>query len=136
MVVTSWPLSFSIQLMNHFSHKKLSILLTVTTHLIWYLQTTRYFKIVKNFNKVTWIKDPSPAASLSSQGPASNIRGHSHRIRRQEVTNFTPREDFLSNQVVSDWNALSALVIESASINLFKNRLDKHFENSNSLYSY
>ena len=96
----------------------------------------QYFKIVKNFNKVTWIKDPSPAAFLSSQGPASNIRGHSHRIRRQEVTNFTPRGDFLSNRVVSDWNALPALVIESASINLFKNRLDKHFEYSNSLYSY
>ncbi len=70
----------------------------------------QYFKIIKGYNKVTWIKEPSLAASLSTQGPARNIRGHANRIRREELTSFTPREDFLSNRVVADWNALPVAV--------------------------
>ena len=96
----------------------------------------QYFKIIKGYNKVTWIKEPSLAASLSTQGPARNIRGHANRIRREELTSFTPREDFLSNRVVADWNALPVAVIEAKSINSLKTNSINILKNLNSYFLF
>ena len=49
---------------------------------------------------------------------------HSHRLFRQ-LTKCTPRENFFSNRIAPIWNDLSPQIVQSASINGFKNRYDK-----------
>ena len=64
-----------------------------------------------------------PTPSLNSQGPASNIRGAKHRLAKNFTRDCTPRDNFLSNRIVSDWNKLPEDVIDSTTINAFKNEL-------------
>ena len=65
-----------------------------------------------------------PTPSLCSQGPASNIRGAKHRLVKNFTRDCTHRENFLSNRIVSAWNELPEVVINSKTINAFKNKLD------------
>ena len=61
--------------------------------------------------------------SLSAAGPAGSVRGPKHRLTRQ-FTKVEARNQFLLNRIVSNWNKLPASIIESNSVNQFKNRLD------------
>jgi hypothetical protein len=42
-----------------------------------------YFKFVKGFNKVSWVRTPITAPSLFTNGPAAAISGHNIRAERQ-----------------------------------------------------
>ena len=96
----------------------------------------QYFKILKGFNKVNWVRLPTSAPSLSSTGPASAIRGHSSRLERQIVRNCTPRHEFLVNRIVSVWNSLPQSVIETRTVNSFKAALDKHLSKTDLIYKF
>ena len=67
-------------------------------------------------------------AALASDGPARGIRGTSHRINKQ-LTKIESRNSFLSNRVVTHWNGLPEEIVNSKTVNQFKNRLDKFFKN-------
>ena len=82
------------------------------------------FKFHKGFNKITWFHPNNAPISLENSGPAGSTRTHSHRLYRQ-LTKCTPRENFFSNRIVPIWNDLSPQIVQSASINGFKNRYDK-----------
>ena len=69
-----------------------------------------------------------PTSSLNSQGPASNIRGAKHRLAKNFTRDFTPRKNFLNNRIVSEWNKLPEDVINSTTINAFKNKLDAFYK--------
>ena len=43
---------------------------------------------------------------------------------------------FFSNRVVNNWNGLPDLVVESDSVNQFKNRIDKYFSDSGWVYFF
>ena len=96
----------------------------------------QYFKFVKGFNKVSWVRTPVTAPSLSTNGPAGAIRGHNIRAERQIVRNCSQRHDFFSNRGVPDWNSLPQSVIEAKTVNAFKNALDTYFSETNSIYVY
>ena len=85
----------------------------------------QYFKVYRGFNKISWYHTNAPMASLLTDGPARNIRGSSHRIVKQ-LTKIEARDNFISNRIVRDWNSLPEDVVNSVTVNQFKNRLDKH----------
>ena len=83
----------------------------------------QYFKFIKNMNIISWHRVIQSVPSTSQ-----NLRGAGHRIRRQFVKNCSQREAFFTNGVVPYWNDLPENVIQSLSINQFKNRLYKHIK--------
>jgi hypothetical protein len=84
----------------------------------------QYFKFYKGFNKIKWFHSNIPMASLSTDGPARSIRGTSHRVTKQ-LSKIDARDSFLSNRIVNDWNSLPNEIVNSKSVNQFKNRLDE-----------
>ena len=63
----------------------------------------------------------------SSIGPAGNIRGFKHKLARQPTKNCDQREHFFLNRVIPTRNKLPNYVVESGSVNIFKNNLDKFY---------
>ena len=84
----------------------------------------QYYKISKGYNNVDWYHPNALTNSLNQSGPASNIRGMKHRLKRQ-ITNCPSRENFFINRIVSFWNELPFDIVNAASINLFKNKYDE-----------
>ena len=76
------------------------------------------YKFLYELDDVCWYRGPD------GNRTTYNTRGNRYRLRREVVKNCLPRHNFLTNRVVNDWNNLSNEVIESKSINLFKNNLD------------
>jgi hypothetical protein len=54
------------------------------------------------------------------------LRGHALTLTTAQYR-MTVRQNFLSVCVVNQWNMLPIELIESESVNIFKNRLDDHF---------
>ncbi|KAL1446568.1 hypothetical protein WDU94_003689, partial [Cyamophila willieti] len=61
----------------------------------------------------------------------SSRRGHSMKILK-ERTFKNPRSHFLSNRTFNNWNNLPESIIQSTSVNQFKNNYDKHRSNMES----
>ena len=53
-----------------------------------------------------------------------DIRGHRQMLQKHQV-NKEKRRNFFSQRVIDKWNSLQEIVIESTTVNQFKNRLDK-----------
>ena len=83
------------------------------------------YKIHKKIDKVNWINSNYIAPSISSNGPASNIRGNKFRICQEPFVN-TARDNFFLNRVAYYWNKLPDDTINAISVNSFKSLIDKH----------
>ena len=57
----------------------------------------------------------------------SGLRGHSLKLYKQRCCT-TVRHCFFSSRVINSWNRLPQDVVEATSVNMFKNRLDKHWK--------
>lgn len=58
----------------------------------------------------------------------SNItRGHQYKLFKQRTHNIDTRKYCFTNRVVDAWNSLPEDVVNSDTLNTFKNRLDKHW---------
>ena len=55
-------------------------------------------------------------------------RGHKQKTYKEHATKL-PRINTFSNRIVKDWNDLTSQIVESSSINSFKNNLDNHWKN-------
>jgi len=55
-------------------------------------------------------------------------RGHSHKIFKEHATKL-PRFNTYSNRIVSNWNQLPKKIVEVTSVEAFKERLAKHWNN-------
>ena len=75
------------------------------------------FKLVKGLSKI----DSSKLLCFSSN---TRTRGHLYKLDKNRPT-LELRKHFFSHRVVNNWNSLSADVVESESVNMFKNRYDK-----------
>ena len=82
------------------------------------------FKIAKGYDKIDFHHPPTYTETRS--------RGHNMKIRRELIKNTskcgTIRHNFFINRVTNDWNGLPEDVINSTSINVFKNKIDKIFK--------
>ena len=92
----------------------------------------QFFKCQSGINKVKWSNPPLPHPSLLTSGPASNIRGHDHRLVREAVSNCSHRENFFTNRVIVRWNQLPNEIVNATSTQLFKNRLDAFIKKNSS----
>ena len=86
----------------------------------------QYFKFDRNIK--TWRRS-NPLVHPLSQC----LRRQSHRVRRQFVKNCKQRDNFFLNRIFPFWNYLPESVIQSISVNQFKNPLDKHIKDNNGL---
>ena len=55
---------------------------------------------------------------------SNRTRGHNYRIVKQR-SHLDIRKYFFSQRVVNTWNSLPQFVVDSVSVNSFKNSLDK-----------
>ena len=76
------------------------------------------FKILKDYDKVD--------SKLFFDLRQGNSRGHSYKIFKKSVRSDV-RKYFFSQRVVDTWNRLPSGVVDSTSIESFKNNLDKYF---------
>ena len=66
----------------------------------------------------------------------SIARGHNFKLKKQFENNNTPGQTFFNNRVVNNWNNLHFDVVNATSINSYKNKLDKCWENRMSSEKY
>ena len=88
-------------------------------------QLIQAFKIIKQFDKV----DPDYFFKFDD---TSKIRGNDIKLKYKTGVYVTDiGKNFFTNFIVQHWNALPNEVVNSSSINMFKNRLDKYFKSNN-----
>jgi hypothetical protein len=63
--------------------------------------------------------DLSPIFTLNRD---ERLRGHNWRLKKDFKTKI--RENFLPNRVFEHWNGLSTEIVNSTTVNFFKNKLD------------
>ena len=71
--------------------------------------------------------DRSSIESLFKFNQNSRLRGHGFKIKK---VSYKKRQyqHFYTNRVVNHWNKLSEITVNSASINIFKNNIDRAFK--------
>ena len=67
------------------------------------------------------------AEELFTPIPSNNTRGHGQRVLRTKAHKATRMKSF-SQRTIKSWNSLPSEVINSPSVNVFKNRLDEAWE--------
>jgi len=76
------------------------------------------FKLTKGFSKIDRNK-------LFNYSVDTRTRGHAFKLVKDRPR-LDVRKNFFSHRVVNIWNALPSDVVESESVNIFKNRYDKY----------
>ena len=56
-------------------------------------------------------------------------RGHKYKLFKQRTQTLDIRKHCFTNRVVNTWNNLPAEVVETDSLNSFKNQIDKLWKN-------
>jgi hypothetical protein len=86
----------------------------------------QFFKFENKIDLINWRKPLRKMGSLSTEGPASGLRGHSKRYCI-ELNKSNIRKNFFTNRVLKIWNKLDEEIINANSVNSFKNKLDDGF---------
>src|SRR5437867_4009418 len=84
------------------------------------------FKMIKGLNKSDYTRFFTLAQN-------NRTRGHALKIIKKQIKSECKKK-FLSQRVVNDWNALPVLVVDSESVNSFKNNYDKYIGNKSKRY--
>ena len=66
------------------------------------------------------------AGDLLERDPSDRTRNHGQKLRQPRVNSQLRQASFCS-RVIPCWNGLSAEVVSAPNVNVFKNRLDKHW---------
>ncbi len=85
----------------------------------------QFFKIFNDIEMVTLQNKPLFIEN-------SKTRGHKQKYVR-EISRFFPRYNFITNRAANAWNELPAKVVDSQSVDLFKNNLDNCFKTKHNL---
>ena len=91
----------------------------------------QFFKIYKKTTSVNLHSLSFTGHNTLGVGPASSIRRSSHHINKQICSN-SRRNQFFTNRIANNLNELPESIINSPTINSFKNRLDKFKEQQSS----
>ena len=123
--------------LRHLSYEERLIELYLTT-----LETRRkrgdiiqFYKLKNGIEDINWFKQRIPVSSLTTSGPASSIRGHKHRLEKENVKNCLQRFNFFTNRIVNIFVILPKETVEAKSVNslnwiCIKAKLDLHFNKS------
>ena len=90
----------------------------------------QFYKFVNFYNNINWHKGYKRSNFSTQTGPSSGLRRNSQNLARPQLTICKHRENFYLNRTIPHWNALPSYVVDSKSINQFKNRLDHHLEST------
>ena len=82
------------------------------------------FKIYKKITPVSLHGFRNLGQNYLGEGPAASIRRSSHHITKQICSN-SRRNNFFTNRIANAWNELPDSIVNSVTINRFKNKLDK-----------
>lgn len=85
-------------------------------------QLIEVFKIINKFDNLDFDKLFSFAGGIT--------RNNGYKLKGKRFETEVARH-FFTYSIVDKWNALPANVVESTSVNMFKNKLDKYFEINN-----
>ena len=83
--------------------------------------------MIEVFKIVHDIYDKGTTVKLSFHN-SSRTRGHGYKLYQQHVK-YDLRKYFFNNRIIALWNGLPDCVVSAPSVNSFKNRLDKFWEN-------
>jgi len=86
------------------------------------------FKLVHNYY------DPQAAVKLNFS-TSSTTRGNMYKLQKFAFY-YNLRKFAFCTRIVNMWNNLPNAVVESDTINTFKNRLDKHWSNQEVLFDF
>ena len=89
--------------------------------------------LIEVYKMTTGLYDLTAIPAFEKVTDNGYTRGHCYKMRRPQSRTNIGQNRFTS-RVVSDWNALPDEVVESPTINTFKNRLDKFFQNDPTVY--
>ena len=65
---------------------------------------------------------------LFKRVPVTNsTRSHNFKLKKNSF-NTNQYKYFYTNRIVNLWNSLPNHIVNSKSVNMFKNKIDKHFE--------
>ena len=81
------------------------------------------FKILKGIDRIDSVK------FFEVVSMEHNTRGHSMKLFLKR-SRLNVRKNFFSNRVVKYWNDLPQIVVDAGSVNQFKNRLDRHWQDT------
>ncbi|CAF0705634.1 unnamed protein product [Brachionus calyciflorus] len=82
------------------------------------------FKIEKKINLIEWYHPLIQAPNTNTIGPSSSTRSNKRKYR-QFVKSCPPRNNFFTNRTANAWNMIPDNLIDSNTVNAFKNKYDK-----------
>ena len=88
-------------------------------------------EVYKYFNDFYNVGSPK---FVPADAGTRDLRGNSMRLQKTRFR-LNVRANYFSNRVVNSWNSLPDSVVTAPTINSFKSRLDKHWENLPEVYS-
>jgi len=89
--------------------------------------------LIEMFKMATGISDPNAVPPMTRVSEDIATRGHSHKLRRP-ISKTTLGHNRFTSRIVNDWNSLPSDIVESPTLNTFKNRLDKYFEDDPTVF--
>ena len=70
--------------------------------------------------------DPLTTSTLFELDTNKSTRAHPFKLKKKRF-NTTQYQNFFTNRVINRWNSLPHSIVNADSLNVFKNRLDKHW---------
>ena len=83
--------------------------------------------LIETFKILTGIEKVDMEYFFEFSDTGYNLRGHNKRLAVNRCR-LDSRKYFFSNRVVRHWNKLPQEIIDARSVNVFKNRLDRHWQ--------
>jgi len=83
--------------------------------------------LIETFKILTGIEKVDMEHFFEFSDTGYNLRGHSKRLTVNRCR-LDSRKYFFSNRVVRHWNKLTQEIVDARSVNIFKNRLDRHWQ--------
>ena len=82
-----------------------------------------------------YFQHPELYNNFKLQRSVGITRGHNLKVVKDRWRTVL-RGKFLAHRAINDWNALPPQVVQAKTLDAFKNALDKHWSNAESLYNY
>jgi len=83
--------------------------------------------LIETFKILTGREDVNYSKFFELADVTSGLRGHLLKLFKPRC-HTTVRQNFFSLRIVNEWTKLPQDVMEAPSINMFKNRLDRHWQ--------
>ena len=87
------------------------------------------------FKFICGLHDVDSVVKFNMHDNFCNTRGNIYKMQQAHV-HYDLRKHFFTNRIINIWNSLPNIIVTSASINSFKNRLDKFWANQDVKFNW